>query len=523
MTDTLATERAVIGAVLLDPARCIPVAVSAGTRAGWFADDTAHVAWMAAESLWRRGLVADADAVSLLNEHRRIAADPATRKKFTPRVDAAAWQELIDAAQTTATLEYHLGELRDAFVGRCVRRAGQKFAAACASGDSTGAAIALRSDIDAILTGAAESSGRRVQLASVCDELLGEYELAHEKRIVEKNLNWTPGFKFPWPPMTAMMNGLEPGLGIIAARPSVGKTLFALNLIRFWCDTGVQVVFDSLDMERHSLIRRFIAERARVSIKKARFSPTQTDLAAVRRATDELRSWPLNMVEIRDVEEFASYCMVEHAAGRCQIAVVDYLGLMHSSRVDNANEYARVSYVSDKLKGLANRLRIPVVALCQLNREITKDGANRLPGLADLRGSGSIEQDAFWVLFLHRDERTVNGAWRDKPPTQLVPPGSTDATIRALDSVLAVLCKAQNGELGSLPFVFRKNYLACSLGDWRAHPVRKQTGYGSTAREYLDYSNQFAKVCTDWRHDPLEEVLRAQDALVEIPDAVDVA
>ncbi len=520
--DTLKTERAVIGAVLMDPARCIPVAVSCGAEADWFADDTAHVAWMAVASLWRRGLCGEADMVAILNEFRRIAETAEVKKKFAPRVDAAAWDELIDGATSSASLEYHLGELRDAHVARCVQRAVQKTSAAFATSDAVTAAIGLRSEIDAILAGNASAAGRRVSLGEVANELLGEYELAHQRRIVEKDLHWTPGYRFPWAPMTAMMNGLEPGLGIIAARPSVGKTLFALNLIRYWCDTGVKVVFNSLDMEQHSLVRRFVAERARVSIKKARFSPTQADLAAMRTAADELAAWPLSMVEIRDVEEFESFCMIEHAAGRCQIAVVDYLGLLHSSRVDNANEYARVSYVSDKLKTIANRLRIPVIALCQLNREITKDaGLNRLPGLADLRGSGSIEQDAFWVLFLHRDERTVNGVWRDTPPTQLVPPATSAASLRALDSVLAVLCKAQNGELGSLPFVFRKNYLSCSLGDWRTPPTRTAVGYGAAAKEVTDYSAQFAKVCTDWRHDPLEEVLRRQGALIDLDETVE--
>ena len=522
MSDAANTERAVVGIVLVQPDTAIPAALACGVKSAWFEDDTCRVAWLAVERVWGSGGAGEADALSLFNEWRRIAASPEIKKKnLSPRVDFAAVEAMVDAAPPLSHLEHHCARLRDCFMAREVRSACQRAAAAFAHQDATTAAITLRADIDAILAGNAAASGRRVRLTEVCEELMGEYETAYQKRIVEKNLTWTPGYRFPWPPMTALMNGLEPGLGIVAARPSVGKTLFALNLIRYWCDSGVRVVFNSLDMEQRALIRRFIAERGRVSVKKARFSPTRTDLDAMRRACDEMADWPLDMVEIRDVEEFASFCMVERSAGRCQIAVVDYLGLLHSSKVDNANEYARVSYVSDRLKSLANRLRIPVVALCQLNRDVAKDGANRLPTLADLRGSGSIEQDAFWVLFLHRDDRTVNGEWVTHPPAQLMPPGASPASFRSLDSVLAILCKAQNGELGSMPFVFRKNYLSCSLGDWRAAPVRKQVGYGSTARETLDYSPQFAKVCSDWRHDPLEEVLRGQGALIEMPDAVE--
>lgn len=520
--DSKQAERAVVGIVLTAPETAIAAALSCGVKADWFADDTCRVAWMAVERMWADGKAGEADSVSLFAEWKRIAAAPETKKKnLAPRTDVGAVEELVDAAPPVAHLEHHCNRLRECFMLREARAACQRMASASEHADAATAIIALRAALDAILAGNVAASGRRVNLAAVCEELMGEYETAYQKRIVEKNLTWTPGYRFPWPHMTNLMNGLEPGLGIIAARPSVGKTLFALNLIRYWCDSGIQVVFNSLDMEQHSLVRRFIAERGRVSVKKARFSPTRADLDAMRRACGEMRDWPLSMVEMRDVEEFASYCMVERSAGRCQIAVVDYLGLLHSSKVDNANEYARVSYVSDRLKSLANRLRIPVVALCQLNRDVAKDGTNRMPTLSDLRGSGSIEQDAFWVLFLHRVETTVNGEWAKNPPTQLMPPGSAPGAYRSLDSVMACLCKAQNGELGELPFVFRKNYLACSLGDVAAAPVVKTVGYGSTAKEVKDYTPKFAKVCSDWRHDPLEEVLRRQGALIEVPDAVE--
>ena len=522
MSDATQIERAVVGIVLVDPDRAIVTAIDRGVKADWFADDTCHVAWLAIEKLWANGQVNEADALSIFKVWTQIAASSEIKKKnLSPRVDFGAVDALIDAAPPLAHLEHHCGLLRDCHIERLTRNACQKCASAFKSGDATSAVNSLIADLQKILNENTAASGRRVNLESVCNELMAEYKESYQKRIVEKNLTWTSGYKFPWSPMTAIMNGLQPGFGIIAARPSVGKTLFALNLIRYWSDTGVKVVFNSLDMEQHSLIRRFIAERARVSIRKAMFSPTSTDIEVMEKACAKIAKLPLCMVEMRDVDEFCNYCTVEHSAGRCQIVVVDYLGLLHSTKVDNSNEYARVSYVSDRLKSLANRLRIPIIALCQLNRDVAKDSANRMPGLSDLRGSGSIEQDAFWVLFLHRDDRTVNQEWKEHPPTQLMPPGTTQTSFNALDSVLAILCKSQNGATANLPFVFRKHYLACSLGDWRALPVRKQVGYGSTAHDVLDYSPQFAKVCSDWRHDPLEEVLRQQGALIELPDCVE--
>ena len=523
MKDYRESEKAVIGMLLVDPERGIPVAEQAGIKPGWFSEDTWAIVWMAMDGMFKAGKLDSSDPIAIFEEVRRIADTPEVKKNFSPRAEFNVLNEALEAAPATTHLEHHLALLREGHLARSVHRAAHAFSKRLNSGIAPAdAAVRLKSDLDAILAG--EAGAKKISLRAVTGEIMEEYKLAHQKRIVEKNLSWTPGHRFPWSPMTAMMNGLEPGLGIIAARPSVGKTLFALNLIRFWCDTGVHVCFDSLDMEQRSLIRRFIAERARVSIKKARFSPTNADLAAMREATEEINGWPLDFTEIRDVDEFAAHVQIERAAGRAQIVVVDYLGLMHSAKIDNAREYDRVSYVSDQLKALANREKIPVIALAQLNREVTKSEDGRLPTLADLRGSGLIEQDAFWVAFLHRDDRVVNGTWKENPPYQLVPEGAKyPATMNALDSIHFVLAKSQNGELGSLPFVFRKNYLTCALGDWKASPIAKQTGFGATSRTVLDHTPRFSKVCSDWRHDPLEKYLEQQDALIRLPDVVDVA
>lgn len=521
MRDVSESEKAVAGIILSEPERAVVAALEAGVTPDWFADDTWRVMWIGVKRLWDAGHADSLDSVSIRNEALRFAETSDCKKKYSPRVDLEVYEDAIVKSPPSANLDYHLNVLHGAYIEREVRRVGQKFAKSCNSGaDAIQAAAALASDISGILAGV--SASKKISLGAICAEIMSEYETAHQKRVVEKNLAWTPGYTFPWSPMTNMMNGLEPGLGIIAARPSVGKTLFALNLIRYWCESGVHVCFCSLDMEQRSLTRRFIAETARVSIKKARYTPTETDLDAMRSAVAAVEKWPLDFVEIRDVDEFCAHVEIERAAGRAQIAVVDYLGLMHSSRIDNAREYDRVSYVSDRLKALANRIRIPVIALAQLNRDVAKAEDGRMPNLSDLRGSGSIEQDAFWVAFLHRDT-LVKAAWSRTPPLQLVPDAAKyPAAIAALDPIHFVVAKAQNGECFSLPFVFRKQYLTCSLGDYRATPNYTTTGYGATQRQIADHSPRFAKICTDWRHDPLEPTLRKQGALIDLDAAITI-
>lgn len=518
MTDTSDTESAFFGSLLSNPAEFAAAAMGAGVKADWFADDTWAVAWTAVESLWRRGVADTADAVAVLTEARRVYADEAVREKWpSARLDVAKFTAAMDVPSIGVVR--HAEDLRVAAFGRRLEAAVRQTLASLANTSPEAAALDLRRRVDALLAGTAE--GRKVDAARVYGEILDEYETAHRMRVAAdgpRDLTWCPGFRFPWAPMTAMMNGLEPGLGVIAARPSVGKTLFALNLIRYWCDHGVRVVFNSLDMADRSLLRRFVAERSRVSIAKAKFSPTRRDLDAMRRAADECAAYPLTLVGIDDVDEFRTFVQIEKSAGRCDVVVVDYLGLLHTRQVRAGDEYATVSYCSDALKGMANRMGLPVIALCQLNRDVSKSDAAREPGLCDLRGSGKIEQDAYWALFLHREESVVNGTWRSAPPAQLCPPGASAAVVAGLDSVFAILCKSQNGALGKLPFVFRKNYLSAHLGDWRAKPVATETGYGATRRTAYDWTPCFSKVCSDWRRDPFEETLAAQGALIRLSD-----
>ena len=374
-------------------------------------------------------------------------------------------------------------------------------------------AVDLRTAIDDVLEDA--TRGREIRTGEVYAGIMDEYRMAYQKRIVEKRLDWTPGLRMPWTELTRIMNGVRAGLHIIAARPSVGKTSFAVNLMRYWADNGVRVVFCSLDMPRKEALRRFLSERARVSVSKAIFSPTQTDLDALARAEGEQSALPITVVETRDVDDLATYCHVQKTAGKIDVCVIDYIQLLHARALgrEDAVEYARISYVSNALKDLANRLELPVVALCQLNRESTKaERAGQMPGLSDLRGSGSIEQDAFTVAILHRDAQ-VTKAWDAAPPVQYLPGGAQSASM--MDAVWFNLCKSQNGGTGAYPFVVWKPYFAWMIADYAAKAGTYETGAGATRATVIDNTPKFRRVHADWRHDPLEAALRQSGALLD--------
>ena len=523
-------ERGIVGAVLMRPARVVE-ALEGGCRAAWFVADAASLCWSAIDALWRRGEIEGLTEATLLAEVKRLAAAKDERRDASAlTVDYLA--VCVERAPV-ADLAPSLRLLKNAAMEREAKRAlAEKMGALEMWADYTDGLLETRDALDKILD--ASVSDKKIPARAVLDAVMAEYDEAHKMRVAEdgpRDLHWTPGLKMPWPKMTEFLNGLRPGLHVVAARPSVGKTAFAVNLMRFWCETGYGVLFCSLDMPRTEVLRRFIAEKARVSARKAAFSPTRTDLDAMRRAVDDIAAWPLIVVETRDVDDLRTVAKINHAAGRVKVIVVDYLQLLHARALakEDAVEYARVSYVSDALKRLANDLQVPVFALAQLNRESTKgDNAGRMPGLADLRGSGAIEQDAFTVAILHRDAGVVE-KWKkgeDIERAMRLIPGTLENPhykygLEDLDPIWWVLCKAQNGPTGVLPFLVRKKYFAWMLADWKAQANEETVGYGSTQRKVIDHSPNFERVHSDWRHDPLEETLRLQLALIQ--DGEDVA
>lgn len=522
-------EKSLIGSILNRPGEMMVRALDLGVRASWFEEDVWSLTYSALLSLWERGEIDGVNVPTIMAEARRIAENP-NDKRSAEGVCVALYEQAVEMSaydiSTTARL------MRNGWLERMAKKAiADAFKEFPQYADSSDVLSTARGKLDKILGDSV--SAKKISSGALFDEMIGEYREANEHRVEGKDLHWTPGLKMPWPKMTEFMNGFRPGLHVVAARPSVGKTSFAVNLMRFWCDQGIPVVFCSLDMPQKEVMRRFVAEHSRVSVSKALFSPTKSDLAALEKSMQTVKGWPLTVVECHDVDDLKTVATVEKQAGRCAVLVVDYLQLLHSRALgkEDAVEYARISYVSDTLKRLANSEHLPVVALAQLNRESTKqDQQGRLPGLADLRGSGSIEQDAFTVTILHRDAGVASrwAALQDVERARRLIPGVGDNphynyNFDDLDPIWWIMCKAQNGPTGKLPFVVRKKYFCWMLGDWQAEPKKTSTGYGATAREVIDNSPKFERVHSDWRHDPIEKILREQLALIQDGDVNAVA
>ncbi len=197
---------------------------------------------------------------------------------------------------------------------------------------------------------------------------------------------------------------------ILGARPSTGKTAFALDIARNAAMHGNAVGIFSIEMSRDQIIDRFIASQAQIPLWRLRSGRLNDELefALVQQALDELSKAPIfiddsSSPSILQMRSIARRLQLEH---KLDLLIVDYIQLIRPN-TSSDNVVNQVSEISRGLKALARELNIPVLALSQLSRDIEKRDS-KLPRLSDLRESGSLEQDADVVMFLSRDmnERT---------------------------------------------------------------------------------------------------------------------
>jgi replicative DNA helicase len=211
-----------------------------------------------------------------------------------------------------------------------------------------------------------------------------------------------------------MTSGLqESELIIIAARPSMGKTAWAINIAQNSAvKDGMVVAVFSLEMSKESLLRRMLAGEASVGARKLQTGFLgRDDKGKLQDALERLMESKLYVDDTPGItlaEMRAKARRLKQQEGRLDLIVIDYLQLMSGSTSNGKkgpeNRTQEVSAVSRGLKALAKELRVPVVALSQLSRGSEQRTGDKKPLLSDLRESGSIEQDADVVCFIHREE-----------------------------------------------------------------------------------------------------------------------
>ena len=192
---------------------------------------------------------------------------------------------------------------------------------------------------------------------------------------------------------------------IIAARPGMGKTHLALNLLTGFIQNGAKGIFYSLEMSPMALAKRVVGQSLRVNTK-VEISEWPAEKAArfpeeLARITHKASGYEIE--QLYTIEDICSDALVRSLRGDCQFVFIDYIQKIETARWF-ANGDSKMKYISNKLQRLAHTIKVPVISLAQLSRAVETRGGTKRPQLSDLRESGNIEQDADVISFIYRPE-----------------------------------------------------------------------------------------------------------------------
>lgn len=198
---------------------------------------------------------------------------------------------------------------------------------------------------------------------------------------------------------------------VLAARPSVGKTAFALNLARHAAlhpTKPTPVGFFSLEMSAGQLVQRILSAESEITLEKiSRGKLEDYEMKQLyTKGIDKLSKAPIFIDDSAALNIFELRAKCRRLVNKHHVAliIIDYLQLMSGSNDRNGNREQEISRISRDLKGLAKELQVPIIALSQLSRAVETRKESKMPQLSDLRESGAIEQDADMVMFLYRPE-----------------------------------------------------------------------------------------------------------------------
>lgn len=340
------------------------------------------------------------EAIVKCSSHNEPIAPSFVKKWLAGRYDDGAFTEVVATSGVVDAPKYAL-ELREKSIKRSL--------------------IKVAHEIPSMVNEAVRSKDTADKISSKIYELIDEErhggikksheiiadvveELKRQKALAGSELvGLDTGFRF----LNDCTKGLKPGeLIIIAARPGMGKTAFALNLMMKTLQSGKGVVFFSLEMPSVQLMYRILSALSSIplsDIMSAKLS--DDDWTRFNDACDAVLNMPLfvydsGYVNIHQVR--TQLRKLKAADANIELCVIDYIGLMTSTS-NYSERHLQIAEISRGLKLLARELNIPIIALSQLNRSL-EARSNKRPMLSDLRESGAIEQDADIILFVYRDE-----------------------------------------------------------------------------------------------------------------------
>ncbi|WP_312430199.1 replicative DNA helicase [Lacrimispora sp.] len=423
---SIEAEQSVIGSMLMD--RDAIITASEIVTAGDFYQHQYGIMFEAMLELFNENL--PVDLVTLQN---RLKV-----KDVPPEVSSLDFvRDIITTVPTSANIKSYANIVRDKAVLRRLIKANEEIANTCYAGKEpleTIMAVTEKTIFDLLQN---RSSGDFVPIRQVAMNVLEKIEEA------SKNQGTVTGIPTGFIDLDYKTSGLQPSdFVLIAARPSMGKTAFVLNLVdHIAVKKGLPCMVFSLEMSKEQLVNRMLAMESNVDSQKLRTGTlSDSDWDAVVEGIGVIGNSKLIIDDTPGISigELRSKCRKMKLEYGLSVVIIDYLQLMSGSGKGGDNRQQEISEISRSLKALAREMNAPVIALSQLSRACETRPDHR-PMLSDLRESGAIEQDADVVMFLYRDDYY-----------------NKDTDMPNIAEV--IIAKQRNGPIGTINLVWRPEY-----------------------------------------------------------------
>ncbi|MDD2523914.1 MAG: replicative DNA helicase [Endomicrobiia bacterium] len=353
---------------------------------------------------------------------------------------------LMDNAQTSANVEYYANIVKDKAILRQILNAGSNMVTDAFSENKTSEEILDK----------AQATLFNISKQNVLNDFSTPEELVastlKKLEALHQDKRDIPGLRTGFDDLDKLTTGLQRAeLVIVAGRPGMGKTTFALNIAEYVAVTSKKAVaIFSLEMAKEALMMRFLASCSRINgqdLRRGYFKAS--DWPKLTSAVDKIGKSPIyisDSTEMNGVELRASArklaMKLEKKGNPLELIIIDYLQLLKDSGSGKKFESKQIetAEISRSLKALARDLNIPVIALSQLSRQTEQRGKDKTPMLSDLRDSGAIEQDADIVMFVHRE-----GYYNKEDPDKK-------------NHAEVIISKQRNGPTGTVPLIYEGEY-----------------------------------------------------------------
>lgn len=440
---SLETEQAIIGGLLID--ECALMQIADVLDPECFYSEQHRMIYEVMLELGDEGKATDLIAVTgRLQE----------RKKLEDIGGVGYLSKLGRAVPTTSNIEYNALLVRDRYYHRMTILELENQLEVAWQADTGVSAI---SNFQVAANVLSDQAASKKEFRAMPEVLMSAFEML-ENRYANSG-NEVTGVPSGYNDLDRMTSGFQDSdLIIVAARPSVGKTAFALNIAQYAAvKAQKRVALFSLEMSGEQLVLRMMSAEQNIEADRMRTGYLRSE--DWDRATRAISTLSDSQIFLDDsasltVSDIVNKCRRLKQKFGLDMVVIDYLQLISGSRKGNENRQQEVADISRRLKQLARELGVPVIALSQLSRAVEQRQDKR-PMLSDLRESGAIEQDADIVAFLHRDDYY-------------------NAESEKKNIVEIILAKQRNGPVGAVELVFMKNFNKFANYD-RQHQTQHQT------------------------------------------------